>query len=182
MRAQGRPTGAHRSAQHEGTQGHAAPALRMAALTGAAVAAAVAVWWLGSSRLALEDGGDASRPAAQALLALWLVRAMVLALLSLRVAAVAGWRAGARAGLVMLAPAWPVLALVWSASTAPLLPVLLAVLALLVATAPVSLVGLALHKLFRQPPMAEAAATLAGVALASGLWSTRGLWATAWLA
>lgn len=153
-----------------------ATARRLPALTGVALAAALALWWLGSSRLALDDGADASRPAADALQALWLARAMALALVGPRVGAVSGWRAGAAAGLALVAPAWPVLVLAWSASALPLAQVLLAELLLLAASAALPLLGLGLRRLLRQAPVAEAAATLAGCALMAALWSTRGLW------
>jgi hypothetical protein len=152
-------------------------ARRVSALSGITIAAALALWWLGSSRLALDDGADASRPAGQALHALWLVRAMVLALLSVRVAALHGWWAGAGAGLALVAPAWPVMVLAWSASTVPLVPVVLAEWLLLVACGALPLLGLGLRRLLRQAPLAEAAATLVGVVLVAVLWFTRGLWA-----
>ena len=177
MSPPGRPKGEYRSAQHEGTQLNEAPAHRLAALTGVALAAALALWWLGSSRLALDDGADASRPAAEALQALWLVRAMALAVLGLRLGAVGRWRAGAAAGLALVAPAWPVLVLAWSASAWPLAQVLLAEGLLLAACAALPLLGLGLRRSLRQPPLAEAAATLVAVALVAGLWFTRGLWA-----
>lgn len=154
-----------------------ATARRLSALTGITLAAALALWWLGSSRLALDDGADASRPAADALHALWLVRAMALALLCLRVAAMSKWRAGAAAGLALVAPAWPVLVLAWSASALPLAQVLLAESLLLAACAALPLLGLGLRRLLRQAPLAEATATLAAVALVAALWFTRGLWA-----
>ena len=90
---------------------------RMATMTGLALAAAVALWWLGSSRLALDHGSDPSRSAADALHALLLVRAIVLAMLSLRESTARGWRAGAAAALTLIAPSWPVVVLAWSAST-----------------------------------------------------------------
>ena len=154
-----------------------APARRPSALTGVALAVAVALWWLGSSRLALDDGADASRPAADALHALWLLRAMAVALLGSRVGALAGWRAGAAAGLVLVAPAWPVLVLVWSASAASLAQVLVAEALLLVGCAVLPTLGLGLRRLLRHAPIAEAAATLVGLAVVAALWSTRGLWA-----
>ena len=150
---------------------------RTAALAGVALAATVALWWLGSSRLALDDGADTSRPAADALHALTLLRAMLLALPCCRLGALAGWRAGASAGLVVVAPSWPVLALAWSASAAPLVQVLWAECLLLAGCASLPLLGLGLRRLLRHAALAESAATLAGVALVAGLWSTRALWA-----
>ncbi len=152
-------------------------ARQVSALSGLVIAGALALWWLGSSRLALDDGADASRPAADALHALWLVRAMVLVLLGLRVGALGGWRAGATAGLVLVAPAWPVLVLTWSASTVPLAQLLLAEALLLMACGALPLLGLGLRRLLRQPMLAEPAATLVAVALVAALWFTRGLWA-----
>ncbi len=152
-------------------------ARRVSALSGIAIAAALAVWWLGSSRLALDDGADASRPAADALHALWLVRAMALALLGLRVGALDGWRTGVVAGLALVAPAWPVLVLAWAASTVPLMPAMLAEWLLLAACGALPLLGLGLRRLLRQAAFAEAAATLVGCALVAALWFTRGLWA-----
>ena len=88
------------------------PDPRLSALVGLALAATVALWWLGSTRIALDQAGDASRAAAAALLALWVVRGMVLAPLGLRAGALSGWRAGAEAAALLLAPAWPLLILV----------------------------------------------------------------------
>ena len=49
---------------------------RFAAMTGLALAAAFAVWWLGSVRLAIDRGADAGRSSADALQIVWLVRAL----------------------------------------------------------------------------------------------------------
>src|SRR6266508_5969785 len=81
-----------------------------AAVAGLALAVAIAVWWMGSTRLALNHGTDAGRGAADALTALWLVRAMALAMLSVRAGALYGWRRGAKAGLGLISPSWPLVA------------------------------------------------------------------------
>lgn len=154
-------------------------ARRLAALSGLALAVVVAVWWLGSTRLALDDGADSSRSAAQALLALWLARAMVLALLGVRFGASRGWQAGTAAGLGWVAPSWPVLLLAWSASAAPLLQVALAELALLAASLALPLIGLGLRRALRQAEFADLAATTVGAALAALLWFTQAAWALA---
>lgn len=154
---------------------------RGAALSGLALTAAVALWWLGSSRLAMEDGADADRAAADALLALWLARGMAVALLGLRVGALQGWRPGAMATMALIAPAWPLLVLVWSASTLPPEQVMLAEMVLLAASLVLPLIGLGLLKLLRDAERAEPMATAAGALLAASVWLTRGLWALPWL-
>ncbi|MBP6226175.1 MAG: hypothetical protein KA439_14015 [Rhizobacter sp.] len=152
------------------------PDPRLAALTGLALAATVALWWLGSTRIALDQAGDASRAAAAALLALWVVRGMVLAPLGLRAGALSGWRAGAAAAALLLAPAWPLLILVWSASTVPLLPAALVELSLLSAGVVLPLLGQGLRRALGRPELAEVVATALGLALASTAWVLRDIW------
>lgn len=150
--------------------------LRLAALAGLALAAATAFWWLGSTRLALDRGSDASRSAVDALQALVLVRGMVLALLSLRLVAHGGWRAGAAAALALIAPAWPVVYLAWSASTTPLAQVAAAECALVAAGLALPLIGLGLRRVLRRTELADAVATATGCALAASVWLARGSW------
>ena len=147
---------------------------RLAALTGLALAAAVALWWLGSTRLALDRGSDASRAAAQALHALWLVRGLVLAIWMVRLGALRGWPASAAAALVLIAPSWPLVVLAWSASAVPLLQVLGAELALLAAGAALPLAGLGLRRVLRRPELADVVAVGVGAALAAALWAASG--------
>lgn len=149
---------------------------RVAALTGLALAAAVALWWLGSSRLAIEDGADTDRAAADALLALWLARGMAVSLLSLRVGALHGWRPGAMAAMVLIAPSWPLMVAAWSASTMPFAQVMLTEMVLLAAGFVLPLVGLGLLKLLREAERAELVATAVGALMAASVWLTRGLW------
>ncbi len=151
-------------------------ARRLAAMTGLAFAAAAALWWLGSTRLALDKGADASRPAADALQALWLVRGTALAMLGLRVGATRGWRAGAEAALGLIAPAWPVVVLVWSASTAAWTQVALAECLLLASGVVLPLLGQGLRFALRRVDLAETTATAVGAALAAAVWLARGLW------
>ena len=151
-------------------------ACRLAALSGLALAAAGALWWLGSTRLALDHGSDASRSAADALNALWLVRGMALVLLCGRVGASRGWRPGVAAGLGLIAPSWPVVTLAWSASTTPLMQALLAELVLLAAALALPLIGQGLRRALPKAELADAIGTLVGAALAASLWFTRGLW------
>ncbi len=177
MSLPGRPKGEFRSAPHEGPPASDLPARRLAAFSGLALAAAVAVWWLGSTRLALDHGSDPGRPSVQALQALWVVRAMAIALLAVRVAASQKWRAGVEAALGLVAPAWPLVLLAWSASSAAPLQVALMEFSLLVAAGLLPLLGAGLGRLLQRSDAAVLAGTLAGVGLAAGAWFVQGLWA-----
>ncbi len=147
---------------------------RPGALTGVAVALAIAIWWLGSARLALDHGTDASRSATLALRALWLARGMALALLCSRVGALYGWRSGATAGLGLISPAWPLVALEWSASATPLLDVVEAELLLVAASAAVPSIGVLLRRLLQRAGRALVVGTAVGTALAAALWLASG--------
>jgi len=100
---------------------------------------------------------------------------MVLAPLGLRAGALSGWRAGAAAAALLLAPAWPLLILVWSASTVPLLPAALVELSLLSAGVVLPLLGQGLRRALGRPELAEVVATALGLALASTAWVLRDL-------
>jgi hypothetical protein len=154
----------------------ATPMRRTAAVCGLACAAAVALWWLFSSRLALAQGADARRCSAEALQALWLVRMLALALSGPRVAALQGWQAGVANGLGLVSPAWPVVVLAWSASTLPVAAVAGSELLLLLGVAALALPGWALRRAALRPALVEPAATLLAVAAAGALWAARGLW------
>jgi hypothetical protein len=153
-----------------------APAHRLAAMTGLALAAAIAVWWLGSTRLALDHGADAGRYAEDALQALLLVRVTALAMVSVRIGAVCGWRPGATAGLALIAPSWPLVVLAWSAGTWSVSHVALAEVVLLAGSAALPLIGVGLHRLLQRAELAGVAGTVLGIALAASAWVTRGLW------
>jgi hypothetical protein len=151
-------------------------ARRLAALGGLVLTMAVALWWLGSSRLALDRGSDASRAAVDALHALWLVRGMALALLGPRGGPSGGWRNGIAATLPLVAPAWPLVVVAWSASTISLTQVAVMESLLLAAGIALPLLGRVLRRALRQGDLADAAATCVGVALAASWWLTRDIW------
>ena len=151
-------------------------ARRLAAMTGVALAAAVTLWWLGSTRLALDHGSDGSRSSATTLHALWLVRGIGLALLAVRVGALHGWRPGTAQALALIAPSWPVVVLVWSASPAAWTQVALAEALLLASGIALPLVGVGLRRALRRQGLAELVGTALGTALAACLWLTRGSW------
>lgn len=147
---------------------------RPAAMTGLALAVAIAVWWLTSTRLALDHGTDAARSAADTLYALWLVRGIALSILCVRAGALHGWRRGAKAGLGLISPSWPVVALAWSASATSLAQMALAELLLLAGSAALPLLGLFLRRSLRRVELAVMAGTGVGIALAAALWVASG--------
>jgi len=153
-----------------------APAHRLDAITGLALAGAIAVWWLGSTRLALDHGSDASRCADEALQALLLVRVTALAIVGVRVGALRGWRPGLAAGMCLIAPSWPVVVLAWSAGTRSATNVALTEAMLLAGSVALPLIGLALHRLLRRTELAVLSGTLLGLAFAASAWAARGLW------
>jgi hypothetical protein len=149
---------------------------RVSAGAGIALAAAAALWWLGSTRLALDRGGDSARAAAEALYALLCIRAMALAVLSVRAGALTGWRDGVATGLSLIAPSWPIVLLAWSASTVTGSRVALAEALLALAAVALPLVGLALRRLLGQLEHVLGAASAVAVALATGIWLSHLLW------
>jgi hypothetical protein len=150
---------------------------RLAAVAGLAIAAASAAWWLGSTRLALENASDPGRSAAAALHAMWLVRALALALLAPRAGALHGWRAGAGEALALVAPCWPVLVLAWSASSAAWPQVVLAEGLLLAGAAVLPLLGQGLQRALPRAELADMAGSTIGAVLAAAVWVAAGLWA-----
>lgn len=151
-----------------------APARRLAAMAGLALAAAVSLWWLAGTRLALDDGADASRNAAEALQAAWLVRGMALVTTCIRVGALRGWRPGTEEALGLIAPSWPLVALAWMASTESWSQVAMAELALLAAGLALPLFGQALRRVLHRVEFADMMAMLLGATLAAALWLSRG--------
>jgi len=149
----------------------------LAAMSGLALAAAVALWWLGSTGVAIDRGADAAQSAAEALYTLWLVRGLALAMLVPRAGTSSGWQPGAAVAMGLIAPAWPVLVLAWSASSVSWTQLALAEALLLAAGLALVPIGPGLHRALRSVDMAEAAATAVGVALAAALWWARGVWA-----
>ena len=149
---------------------------RLAATTGLALAAAIAVWWLGSTRLALDHGSDAGRSAVDALCAHCSSPAPRFSRWCVRAGAVHGWRSGMAAGLALIVPSWPLVALAWSASAASLPQVALAELVLTAASAALPLIGQGLRHVLRKAELAVLTGTLVGVALAASVWVMRGYW------
>ena len=143
---------------------------RLGLALGLGAATAVAVWWLGATRVAIAGGTDAARFAGDALFALVLVRALLIAVLAPRAAAVGGYVAGLRLCLPVVCVAWPVAVLAWAASNEEVVRTVSAEIGLLAGAALAPLVGRALARTMKQGPAMEAMATGAGVLIACGLW------------
>ena len=143
---------------------------RLGVALGLGAAAAVAAWWLGASRVAIAGGTDAAKFAGDALFALLLVRALLIAVLAPRAAAVGGYVAGLRLCLPVVSVGWPVAALAWAASNVGVAQALAAEVGLLAGAVLAPLVGRALARGMKQGPTMEAIATAAGVLIALGLW------------
>jgi hypothetical protein len=154
---------------------------RLAALTGLMLAAVGAVWWLGSTHRALDDGSDATRIGSVTLQVLWLARAMVLALGGVVAGALHGWRRGTLGGWLVAAPAWPLGVMVWSASDTGLAAVLAAESALLLLAVLLPWSGVLLRRALPWPEASETIAITAGVLLAVGLWMADGQRWLPWL-
>ncbi len=146
---------------------------RFAAGTGIAVALAAASWWLGSARLALDSGRDAAQGAADALQALWYLRAAIGAIVAVRVGALADWRHGTMAASSTMAPAWPMVLLAWSASAVAPMQLVIAECVLLAGAALLALAGSALRRLLRRTELAVPAATGVGAMMAAAVWVVR---------
>jgi hypothetical protein len=149
-------------------------AAQSAAMIGLTIAAALALWWLGAARIALDEGSDASPSAAAALRALLLVRLIVVAIAGARAGACRGARAGAAETTLLVAPSWPLVALAGSASNTPWSQIALAELGLLAAGVVAALLGNGLRRLSHRTEFAEALATAIGVLLAASAWLARG--------
>ena len=152
-------------------------ARRLASFMGLAIAVAIACWWLGSSRLALDDRADTSSAAAGALLMTWLTRGMVMMLIVVRSGALRGWRLGAGEALALVAPAWPLAVFAWSASAVPWSHAVLAELLLCAVGAMLALIGQRLDTTLKRRELADVLALVVGVVLAAMLWLSRSSWA-----
>jgi hypothetical protein len=143
---------------------------RMGLALGTTLAAVVACWWLGASRVALLGAADTAALAGQALFVLALLRAMLVAVLAPRVAATDGYAAGVRAAIPIVTTAWPVAALAWAAGTDGIGRTALVEAALLAGAFAAPALGHALASLHRNRAAPEPVATALGVALASAVW------------
>ena len=151
-------------------------ALRLAAISGFAFAAALAAWWLGSARLAIDRGADAGRISADALQFAWLVRALLVAVFGVRVGAIRGGRAGLTSALGIVAPSWPVVVLAWSASTVSLSQFALSEGLLLAGAIALPLVAQGLRRVLARAELVEPIATGLAVVLAAAIWVAHDRW------
>lgn len=151
-------------------------ARRLAALSGLALAAVLAAWWLGSTRLAIDRGADPGRNSTEILQMAWLARAMLVPALTVRVGALRGWRAGASSALALVVPSWPVVALAGSASAVPPWALALAEGLLIVGAIVAPAIGLGLRRVVPRADVADALASLIGVVLAASVTFAYGAW------
>jgi hypothetical protein len=135
-----------------------------------ALAGVVAVWWLGASRIAIEGGVDTTVLAGNALFVLVLTRAMLVAVLAPRTAAIGGYVAGLRTCLPVVSVAWPIVALAWAASDHGIARTLSAEAVLLAGAVLAPLVGRGLARVMKQGALLEAVATATGIAIACCIW------------
>ncbi len=140
---------------------------RVAALSGLALAAAVALWWLGSTRLAIDHGSDPGRISSEALQMAWLARAVLLPVLAVRVGALRGWRSGVATSMGLVVPSWPLVAVAWSASAVLIGTVLFAEGLLLVGALLLPATGHGLRRLVGRTWTVEAIASVIAVVLAA---------------
>lgn len=139
---------------------------RLGLALGFAIAVAVATWWLVATRLALLGGFDASLAAGDALFAIVVARAVLVAVVAPRNAAVGGYVAGLRVSLPIVAVSWPVVAVAWAASSSGALRTLASEAILLGVAVLAPLAGRGLARVLRQGPLLEALAAGAGVLFA----------------
>ena len=143
---------------------------RLGLALGITLATATAVWWLGASRVAIQSGGDTALLAAQALLVLGVLRAMLIAVSAPRVAARDGYSAGVRSAIPIVTTAWPVVALAWTASADSVVRTVLVEIALLCGALAAPVAGHVLARWRRGSASTVPLATLAGIALACCVW------------
>jgi hypothetical protein len=143
---------------------------RLGLALGLALAGATAAWWLGASRIAIEGGLDAAPVAGNALFVLVLTRALMIALVAPKGAAVGGYLAGLRVCIPIVSAAWPVVALAWAASRDGIAHTVAAEAALLAGAAAAPLIGRMRARAMKQGPLLDVIATASGVLLAGGLW------------
>jgi hypothetical protein len=149
---------------------------RLGFLIGLLIAAVVAAWWLGASRIALTQGGGTSAIAQSALIGLWLTRAMALAPFALRAGALGGARSALVASFALLLVSWPLVLAAWQASMLPATRLLLGEGALLAGGGLLALIGATLPTLFRSARNALIIATMLGVVISVATWSWGGAW------
>lgn len=149
---------------------------RIAALSGLALAAAVAAWWLGSTHIAIDHGADPGRSSTEALQIAWLARAMLVPALTVRVGALRGWRSGSATAVGLVVPSWPLVAVAWSASAVSMASVILAEGCLIVGAIALPALGQILRRMVPRPEVAGVVASALGVVLAAAASFAAAAW------
>jgi hypothetical protein len=143
---------------------------RLGLALGVVAAAAVATWWLGSTRLLLAQGAPTAGAAAAALAALWWTRALALGPLVLRAGALGGWRAATRATWSFVAAAWPVVIVAGAASSFPWSRIALAEATLTCSTPVLAAAGERIARRIDAQPVAVVITTALGIAVTAVAW------------
>ncbi len=151
-------------------------ARRIAALSGLALAGVLAVWWLGSTRVAIDRGVDPGPRSTEILQMAWLARAMLVPALGVRVGALRGWRSGAASTLALVVPSWPIVALAGSASVVPLWALAFTECLLLAGAIALPAIGPGLRRVVPRADTAEALASMIGVVLAASVSFAYSAW------
>jgi phosphoglycerol transferase MdoB-like AlkP superfamily enzyme len=124
---------------------------RLGLVLGLMLTVAIATWWLGATRIAIEQTATPETFAEQALFVLALLRAAMVALVALRTGLVLGYRSGVRASLPIVVVAWPLVTLAWAASTRTALQLLAVESALVVAALALPALGRGCAQVMRVP-------------------------------
>lgn len=143
---------------------------RLGLALGIVAAAAVATWWLGSTRLLLAQGAPTAGAAATALAALWWTRALALGPLVLRAGALGGWRAATRAAWGFVAAAWPVVVVAGAASSLAWPRIALAEAVLACSTPVLAAAGEQIARRIEARQVAVVVTTTLGIAVTAVAW------------
>lgn len=143
---------------------------RLGLALGMTLASAIAIWWLGASRIAIQGGADTALVAVRALFVLALLRAMLIAVIAPRVASTGGYATGMRTAIPLVTTAWPLVALAWAASIDSVARTALVEAALIGAAFVAPAVGHVLARQLKGRASTEPVATAVGIALACGIW------------
>lgn len=157
---------------------------RLAGWLGLVPSAAVGTWWLAVEWLAVEHPGVSSlSEASDALEALWLCQLLCVVLFGPRLGAALGPRAAGSAFLMAIVIGWPLVALLWSATSLDARSALAAEAVLLASAYALPALGALLERTSRSDSGRDAIATLLSLGstvCAALIWRSRDQW-LAWL-
>ena len=155
-------------------------ALRLGGFLGLAIGALLAIWWLAAAQFALQNGFEPTTPSLALLDALWLTRALAVAILA---PALALWQPRWTGFLPAVLMAWmalPLVVLGAAAAGSAWQPILVAELMLLGMAACAFALGLALRHWPAVAKFAEPVSLSLGLILAALIWANRALLVPGW--